>query len=35
MSEEDISTEALLEYLNGCEAGIAAAKHVINTIQTR
>ena len=30
MSEEDIATEALLEYLNGCEAGIAAAKHVIS-----
>jgi hypothetical protein len=30
MSEEDIATAALLEYLNGCEAGIAAAKHVIS-----
>jgi len=30
MSEEDIATEALLEYLDGCEAGIAAAKHLIS-----
>lgn len=30
MNEENIATEALLEYLNGCEAGIAAAKHLIS-----
>jgi hypothetical protein len=26
---EDIATEALLEFLDGCEAGIAAAKRLI------
>ena len=30
MSKEDIATEALLEYLNGCQAGIVAAKHLIS-----
>ena len=29
MSDEDLATIALLEYLNACEAGIAAAKHLI------
>ena len=30
MNEEDIGTEALLEFLNATEAGIAAAKRVIS-----
>jgi len=29
MSNEDLGTLALLEFLNACEAGIAAAKHLI------
>jgi len=29
MSEEDIATEALCEYLNGCEAGVIQARRVI------
>jgi hypothetical protein len=30
MSEEDAVTAALLEFLNACEAGIAAAKRLIS-----
>lgn len=29
MNDEDLATLALLEFLNACEAGIAAAKHLI------
>jgi len=29
MSSEDLATEALLEFLNACEAGIASAKMMI------
>jgi hypothetical protein len=29
MSDNDLAISALLEYLNACEAGIAAAKHLI------
>ena len=29
MSEEDAASAALLEFLNACEAGITAAKHLI------
>jgi hypothetical protein len=31
MSEEDIASAALLEFLNACEAGITAAKRVIKS----
>jgi hypothetical protein len=31
MNEDDLATEALLEFLNGCEAGIESARQLIKS----